>query len=178
MSAKRHHDVLHHLPQCSQPNQRIHMDLYGPLKTPMRAKAYILSITDAFSKYVEAAMTLDKSAEHIAQIVFDNWICRFGVPTEIVTDGGKEFCNKISQEFFRRLQLTHMVTTPAQCNVQAEVANKHFQKYLSRMMEQYTLHWEHLVPPMAMAYNITVLCTTGHTPAISPPFRSYSAKPR
>jgi hypothetical protein len=41
------------LPQCSMPNQRIHMDLFGPLKMPGSGEKYILCITDAFSKYVE-----------------------------------------------------------------------------------------------------------------------------
>ncbi|MFM8998473.1 MAG: reverse transcriptase domain-containing protein, partial [Actinomycetota bacterium] len=62
------HDVLHPLPQCSKPNQRIHMDLFGPLKTPTKAKAYILCMTDAFSKYVEAVVASDKTANHIAQL--------------------------------------------------------------------------------------------------------------
>lgn len=65
---------------------------------------------------------------------------------EIVTDGGKEFCNKVSQDLYDKLRVTHNHTSPAhpQCNSQAEVANKHFQKYLARMCEGDTLHWEHL----------------------------------
>jgi len=167
VKSSRPHDVLHPLPQCSAPNQRIHMDLFGPLKTPTKAKAYVLCITDAFSKYVEAVIAHDKTAEHVTQLVFDSWICRFGIPSEIVTDGGREFCNKVSVELFKKLNVHHTSTSPAhpQCNAQAEVANKHFQKYLSTMCEGDTLHWEHLVPPMAMAYNTTVHRTTGQTPA-------------
>ena len=40
------------LPQCTEPNQRVHMDLFGPLKTTASGKKYIFVITDAFSKYV------------------------------------------------------------------------------------------------------------------------------
>jgi len=167
IKSSKPHDVLHPLPQCSAPNQRIHMDLFGPLKTPTKAKAYVLCVTDAFSKYVEAVIAHDKTAEHVTQLVFDLWICRFGIPSEIVTDGGREFCNKVSVELFKKLNVNHTTTSPAhpQCNAQAEVANKHFQKYLSTMCEGDTLHWEHLVPPIAMAYNTTVHRTTGQTPA-------------
>jgi hypothetical protein len=38
------------LPQCSESNQRIHMDLFGPPKTSESGKKYIMCITDAFSK--------------------------------------------------------------------------------------------------------------------------------
>jgi len=160
-------EVLHPLPQCSAPNQRLHMDLFGPLKTPTKAKAYIMCMTDAFTKYVEVTLIMDKMAETVSQAIFDNWICRYGLPLEIVTDGGKEFCNKVSADLFEKLRITHSVTSPAhpQCNAQAEVANKHFQKYLARMCENNTLHWEHLLPPMAFAYNTSVHSTTGLTPS-------------
>ncbi len=166
-TAKTSKEILHPLPQCSAPNQRLHMDLFGPLKTPSRSKAYIMCMTDAFTKYVEVATLNDKSAETVSQIVFDSWICRFGLPSEIVTDGGKEFCNKISADLYEKLRISHSITSPAhpQCNALAEVANKHFQKYLSRMCENNTLHWEHLIPPMAFAYNTSVHSTTGVSPA-------------
>jgi len=160
-------EVLHPLPQCSAPNQRLHMDLFGPLKTPNRSKAYIMCMTDAFTKYVEVQLVQDKMANTIAQVIFDSWICRFGVPIQIVTDGGKEFCNKVTADLYEKLRISHSVTTPAhpQCNAQAEVANKHFQKYLSRMCDNNTLVWEHLLPPMAFAYNTSVHSTTGLTPS-------------
>ncbi len=166
-TAKQNSEKLHPLPQCSSPNQRLHMDLFGPLKTPNRSKAYIMCMTDAFTKYVEVACVPDKLANTISQVIFDSWICRYGIPLEIVTDGGKEFCNKVTADLYERLRITHSVTSPAhpQCNAQAEVANKHFQKYLARMCENDTLHWEHLLPPMAFAYNTSVHTTTGLSPA-------------
>ena len=168
-------EVLHPLPQCSALNQRIHMDLFGPLKTPHRSKAYILCMTDAFTKYVEVALLQDKNSETVCQEVFDKWICRFGVPIQIVTDGGKEFCNKLSTDLYNKLRISHSSTSPyhPQCNAQAEVANKHFQKYLATMCENDTLHWEHLLPPMAFAYNTAVHSTTG----LSPYFLTFGVQP-
>ena len=51
-------------------------------------KKYILSMTDAFTKYVELVVTPSKEAGDIAKAIFDRWICRFGCPLEIVTDQG------------------------------------------------------------------------------------------
>ena len=51
------------LPQCTMPNQRIHMDLFGPLKTSQSGKKYIMVITDAFTKYVELVAIPDKQAD-------------------------------------------------------------------------------------------------------------------
>ena len=45
--------LLTPLPQCTEPNQRIHADLFGGLKTSVNNKKYVLCMTDAFTKYVE-----------------------------------------------------------------------------------------------------------------------------
>ena len=36
-----------------QPNQRVHVDLFGPLKTSERSNQFILCITNAFTKCAE-----------------------------------------------------------------------------------------------------------------------------
>ncbi len=41
------------LPQCSESNQRIHMDLFRPLKKMPPGKKFILCAADAFLKYAE-----------------------------------------------------------------------------------------------------------------------------
>jgi hypothetical protein len=58
------------LPQCSEPNQRVHMDLFGPLKTTSSGKKFILCVTDAFSKYAELVAIPDKNATTVASALF------------------------------------------------------------------------------------------------------------
>ena len=62
------------LPQCTMPNQRIHMDLFGPLKTSQSGKKYIMVVTDAFTKYVELIAIPDKTAETVANTLFTKWL--------------------------------------------------------------------------------------------------------
>jgi hypothetical protein len=61
------------LPQCSEPNQRIQMDLLGPLKTMPSGKKFILCVTDAFSKYAEQVEIPDKRAATVAFALFSRW---------------------------------------------------------------------------------------------------------
>jgi hypothetical protein len=39
------------MPICSSPNKRLHIDLYGPLKTSAAGNHYVVVMTDAFTKY-------------------------------------------------------------------------------------------------------------------------------
>ncbi len=69
---------LQPLPTVDQPNQHIHIDLFGPLKTSEKGNKMVLVMTDAFTKYAEAIAILDKQAETVAMEIFIHWICAAG----------------------------------------------------------------------------------------------------
>jgi len=162
----RPHTELQPLPQCSAPNQRIHADLFGPLKTSGSGKKYILCITDAFTKYVELVALPDKEAETVSHAIFNRWICRYGSPLQVTTDGGKEFCAKLSDQLYKLMDIDHLTTSPyhPQCNSQVEIVNKTIAKYLSSFVDQTTLDWEIYLPPLMFSYNTSMHSTTKFTP--------------
>jgi len=168
--------LLSPLPQCTEPNQRLHCDLFGPLKISGNSKKFILCMTDAFSKYVELVALPDKEALTVTSAIFNRWICRYGTPLEIVTDQGKEFCNKLSQELYSMLQLNHHTTSARhpQCNATAEVCNKTIAKYLNSFVDQSTLDWELYIAPLMFCYNTSYHRSVKNTPY----FLTYGMDPR
>ena len=68
-------------------------------------------MTDAFTKYAEMVAITNKESFTVASAIFERWICRFGVPLEIVTDQGKEFCAKLTKDLFQLLQINHSTTS-------------------------------------------------------------------
>jgi transposase InsO family protein len=158
--------LLSPLPQCTEPQQRVHADLFGPLKTTIGDKKYILSMTDAFTKYAELVVIPSKDAATVAKAIYDRWICRFGCPLQVVTDQGKEFCAQLTDELFSLLNIQHTTTTAyhPQCNSQAEVANKTIAKYLSRVVGEDTLDWEDYIGPLMFSYNTSFHRSIKNTP--------------
>jgi IS30 family transposase len=59
----------------------------------------ILCITDAFTKYTLVTAIENKEAETVSKAIFNEWFCKFSIPAQIHTDGGKEF-NKLSNKLF------------------------------------------------------------------------------
>ena len=168
--------LLSPLPQCSEPNQRIHVDLFGPLRTSGNGKKYILCVTDAFTKYVELIAIPDKEAKTVTSAILHKWICRFGLPLEILSDMGGEFRNKLSASLWEMLGTTHTTTSPRhpQCNAQCEIANKTIAKYLSSYVNQDTLDWEVYLAPLMLYYN-----TSFHRSIkTSPFFLTFGVEPR
>jgi hypothetical protein len=80
---------------CSSPNKRLHINLYGPLKTSAAGNHYVVVMTDAFTKYVELAAIPNKTEDQVAKVLFERWFCRFSTPTVMISDQGKEFCNEL-----------------------------------------------------------------------------------
>jgi hypothetical protein len=130
-----------------------------------RQHKYILCITDAFTKYALVTAVENKEAETVAKAIFNEWFCKFGIPAQIHTDGGKEFVNKLSNELFQLLNVQHTKTTPAhpQCNAQVEVFNKTVKKYLASCVDDTTLDWENFLPALMLSYNTSYHLTIATT---------------
>jgi len=117
---------LQPLPQCNAPNQRIHVDLFGQLKSSENGNKFILVITDAFTKLAEVIPIPNKEAETVSRSIYNEWFCRYGIPQQIHSDGGKEFINRVATELYKALDIQQTKTSAyhPQCNAQAEVLTK------------------------------------------------------
>jgi hypothetical protein len=133
-------------------------------------------MTDALTKYVELVPLPNKEADTVANAIFDKWYCRFGAPLDIVTDQGKEFCAKLSNELFKRLGTNHFTMSPhhPQCNSQAEVANKTIAKYLASFCDDSTLDWELYLAPLMFSYNTSFHRSIKTTPC----YLTFGMEPR
>jgi hypothetical protein len=77
------------MPICSSPNERLHIDMYGPLKTSAAGNHYVVVMTDAFTKNVELAAIPNKTEDQVAKVLFEKWFCRYSAPTVMISDQGR-----------------------------------------------------------------------------------------
>ena len=86
----------------------------------------------------------DKSAPTVASALFSRWLCRHGLPLEIVSDGGKEFCNEVVNEMLKLMSIKKTTTSSyhPKTNAQVEVCNKTIATYLRTQVDNSNLNWE------------------------------------
>ena len=88
----------------------IHVDLVGPLPQSEGMK-YIFTIIDRFSRWVEAVPLPSMTASDCASALLRHWISRFGVPSDITTDQGRQFCSDLWRDLNRLLGIRSLRTT-------------------------------------------------------------------
>ncbi len=163
------------LPEPSGPNERLHSDLVGPMRTRNSngsiTKHYLLVCADAFSKFASVYVLPNKEAPSVAEALYRHCMA-YGVPKTILTDQGREYCNTLQEGLWDMLGIEHKLTSPhhPRCDGQAESLNKVLIGYLAKAVaeaEVETGHFADFIPAVVFAYNTSVHTKTKTTPFLA-----------
>ena len=142
------------LPQPETILDTVHCDLFGPLTT-INGKSFVLICKDSFSKMAIFVALPNKESSTVASALFNRWICIFGSCRFLISDQGKEWCSKVSEELYQMWKIKHKTTSPyhPSCNSSVEILNKFLARYLASMIETSVIDWPLLLGPLQLAYN-------------------------
>ena len=136
----------HHKPlRLGYPGEVLFVNLVGPLPESATGMKYILTLQDGFSRYAAASMVPCKDADIVENRLVEDWVCLFGVPTQIHIDQGTELKNLLWNQLCDRLQM-RKTNTPAynpQSN-QVECFHRTLSQVLQLYMDQQDNQWEKL----------------------------------
>ena len=152
------------LPLATRFNERVHIDLLGPLPNNNGYK-YIVVMIDAYSRYIQLAPSQSKEMEEISQLYYAHWISVFGPSKRLVSDNGKEFSNSLFKLLTKNFGISHFFTSPyhPQSNGLAERAVRLVVNYLRKYLDN-TNDWIGHLPNMQLAFNTTTKRPTNYTP--------------
>jgi hypothetical protein len=149
-----------------EPMERISIDVLGPLSTTLKGNKYILVVVDNFTKWTEAYPLPNQEAKTIADVLVNNFICRFGCPQQILSDKGTNFTSQLFQDICDFLHIDKVTTSSLrpQSNGCPERFNRTLQSMLAIYCEDDQQRWDEYLPQLTMAYRASVHSSTGVTP--------------
>jgi transposase InsO family protein len=148
------------------PFQMIGIDFCGPFKRTPRDNQYVLCITDYFTRWVNAIALPDCSAQTTAQAIFNEYICRYGVPLSILSDQGTHFRNQLMDSMAKLIGYNHIFSTVyhPQSNGMVERFNATFVPQLAKLHDRESNNWDEYLSPVVFAYNTGIHSTTEYSP--------------
>ena len=147
------------------PMEMIAID-YLHLETASGGYQYILLIVDHFTRFAQGYATKTKSATAAAKHLYGDFILRFGMPSKILHDQGREFENHLFTELEKLCEISKRRTTPyhPQTNGCVERMNCTLLSMLRTLPEGRKSKWPESINKVLHAYNCTVHDSTGFSP--------------
>lgn len=92
-------------PIPSHPMKRVHLDFAGPIDGQ-----YLLILVDAYSKYLDVAITSTISATRTVDL-YRKFFSRYGPLEVLVTDHGTQFTSELFAVFCKEMHIIHLLST-------------------------------------------------------------------
>ena len=148
------------------PLQRVHFDILGPLPLTKHGNKYILMIIDQFTKWLEIVPIPNQNSETIAKAMVDNFISKYGCPTELHSDQGKNVDGVLMNRLCNLLQIAKTRTTPyhPQSNGQVERYNRLVLQSIRCFIKNKQSNWDIYLQQIAGAIRATENRQTKFTP--------------
>ncbi|GFT49336.1 transposon Tf2-9 polyprotein [Trichonephila clavipes] len=157
--------LLNPIPKENIPLSTYHIDFLGPLPSTNKNYNHILSIIDAFTKFVWLYPVKSTSSRDALEKLKQQEIT-FGNPHRIITDKGTAFTSKEFREYCENENIQHLSITTGipRGNGQIERIHSSLIPILSKLSIDNASKWYKFVPAVQRTLNSTISRSTQMTP--------------
>ncbi|GES72439.1 retrovirus-related Pol polyprotein from transposon 412 [Rhizophagus clarus] len=154
--------VFEKIKELKSPFYRIGIDIKGPLPKTEQENRYIIVAMDYFTKWPEAKAIENIRAETVAKFIYEEIICRHGVPQEILSNRGTSFVNQVIDKLCENYQTKYRLTSPyrPQTNGMVECFNRTLGECIAKLVNSKNKEWDQLVDATLFAYRTKKHSTT------------------
>ncbi|GKC75762.1 reverse transcriptase domain-containing protein [Tanacetum coccineum] len=142
------------------------IDIAGPfLEGPGKIKFLIVAM-DHFTKWIEAKAVATISGGQVKKFVWDNIVCCFGLPGEIVSDNGKQFSDNPFKDWCEKLNITQRFASVKhpQSNGLVERVNRSLGEGIKARLGEGNKNWIEEIPHVLWAHCTMIKSSNGDTP--------------
>ncbi|GJT72815.1 reverse transcriptase domain-containing protein [Tanacetum coccineum] len=142
------------------------IDITGPFpEGPDKVKFLIVAI-DYFTKWIEAKPVATITGNQVKKFVWENIVCRFGLPGEIISDNGKQFRDNPFKDWCEKLCIQqHFASVKhPQTNGLVERANRSLGEGIKARLGKENKNWLEEISHVLWAHRTMIKSSNGDTP--------------
>ena len=127
---------------------------------------YGIVFVDYLTKWPEVFAAPDQTSLTIAQLLFDNVICRHGVPAELLSDCGKAFLSNLMEDIYKLMGMHKVSTTAYHPQTDGLVGgfNRTLTDMLAKTVDKSGRDWDRHLPHVLFAYRVSPQESTQESP--------------
>ncbi|GKB21124.1 reverse transcriptase domain-containing protein [Tanacetum coccineum] len=142
------------------------IDIFGPFpERPGKVKFLIVAM-DYFTKWIEAKAVAAISGSQMKKFVWDNIVCHFGLPREIVSDNGKQFSGDPFKDWCEKLNIIQRFASikHLQSNGLVERENRSLGEGIKAHLGEGNKNWLEELPHVLWAHRTMIKSSNNDTP--------------
>lgn len=146
-------------------NEKIALDIVGPLTETAEGHSYILTLQDCLTKLVQAYPLKEQTSAAILDQLVNNYFPSYGIPKCILTDQGKNFVSELNRDFCELFKIKHITCSPfhPESNGSLERMHGNMKDFLKANTNNIK-EWDTILPFFILYYNNTEHTSTGYSP--------------
>nr|GEX87588.1 reverse transcriptase domain-containing protein [Tanacetum cinerariifolium] len=132
---------------------------------PGKVKFLIVAI-DYFTKWIEAKPVATITGTRVKKFVWDNIVCRFGLPGEIISDNGKQFRDNPFRDWCEKINIRQCFASVKHphANGLVERANRSLGEGIKAHLGEKNKNWVEEVSHVLWAHRTMIKSSNGETP--------------
>ncbi len=152
--------------EANGPGDRYCIDLVGPYPRTKRGKKYILTVVDAYTRYLTAIALPEKTATNVSRALIEEVFFKIGCGRSLISDLGTEFQNRILDDICRLLGVQKLRTTVHRpsANGRCERSHRTISTCLAKLVATNQMDWDEKLQLVAFAMNCAKSEATGYSP--------------
>ncbi|GKF08765.1 reverse transcriptase domain-containing protein, partial [Tanacetum coccineum] len=142
------------------------IDIAGPFPEGPGKVKFLIVAMDYFTKWIEAKAVATISGTQVKKFVWDNIVCHFRLPEEIVSDNGKQFSGDPFKDWCKKLNIIqHFASIKhTQSNGLVERANRSLGEGIKARFGEGNKNWLEELPHFLWAHCTMIKSSNDDTP--------------
>nr|GEU43651.1 reverse transcriptase domain-containing protein [Tanacetum cinerariifolium] len=154
-----------HVGPRSVPFYKWGIDIAGPFMNGPRKVKFLIVAIDYLNKWIEAKPVATIMGAQIKKFVWDNIVCRFGLPGEIISDNEKQFMDNPFKDWCENLCIRQCFAfvKHLQANGLVERANMSLSEGIKARLDERSKTWLEEISHVLWAHRIMIKFNKGET---------------